>query len=569
MFITRSSLLGGSWQALERSLCRLLICEGFTSVRAVGGSGDGGADVIAHKNGRRFLYQVKHWKAKVGSRVVDETVRAARLYHADVPVVVALHGFDSEALRAREKLRANGIPISFVNASDLEQRAASLRPASTPPPARRYQEPIVASVVQAWLRQQRAGLVLMATGLGKTFVAAEAVRRINNLQGLRVLVLAHTNALVYQLERSFWPFLEADQATVVWNAAEKPSHDIMESAFATFACQASVSEAISRNETLPDFNMVLIDECHHAGAAGYQSIIGELCQTGFLLGMTATPWRGDDADIFTTFGPPLASLDMVEGMRQGYLSNVDYRIYTDNIDWKRLTELHGHSFSPREINRTLFIKEWNDSVVAELGRTWKEQPDPRCIVFCGTIDHAITMRDKINAMGFCRAEALYSSSGGRASLSAVERQRILCDFQDGRVQVICVVDIFNEGIDVPDVNIVVFQRVTHSRRIFVQQLGRGLRISQGKEKVIVLDFANDIRRFAATIELKDSLSTAHVGSSKYVSVNHKVEFRRADSSDPSGESFLRQWLTEVADIADANDDKSVLRYPPPQILSSR
>ena len=78
-----------------------------------------------------------------------------------------------------------------------------------------------------------------------------------------------------------------------------------------------------------------------------------------------------------------------------------------------------------------------------------------------------------------------------------ERNRILCDFHDGEVQVMCAMNIFNEGIDVPDVNIVVFQRVTHSRRIFIQQLGRGLRLSEVKEKVIVLDFVSDIRRFAA------------------------------------------------------------------------
>ena len=76
------------------------------------------------------------------------------------------------------------------------------------------------------------------------------------------------------------------------------------------------------------------------------------------------------------------------------------------------------------------------------------------------------------------------------------------------VDVVCAVDIFNEGVDVPDVNIIVFQRVTHSRRIFIQQLGRGLRLAPGKEKVIVLDFVSDIRRFAAGLDLKDKLEAA-------------------------------------------------------------
>lgn len=91
-------------------------------------------------------------------------------------------------------------------------------------------------------------------------------------------------------------------------------------------------------------------------------------------------------------------------------------------------------------------------------------------------------------------------------MDSAERNRILCDFQDGVIDVLCAVDILNEGVDVPDVNIIVFQRVTHSRRIFIQQLGRGLRLSKNKEKVIVLDFVSDIRRFAAGINLKDGLA---------------------------------------------------------------
>ena len=138
-----------------------------------------------------------------------------------------------------------------------------------------------------------------------------------------------------------------------------------------------------------------------------------------------------------------------------------------------------YSFSPKQINRTLFINQWDDSVVYMLRNTWNEQQNPRAIVFCGTIEHAIIMRDKINSLGFCRAEAIYSGGSSKdfEPLSQYKRNRILSDFAEGLVNVVCAVDIFNEGIDVPDVNILVFQRVTHSRRIFIQQLGRGLRIS--------------------------------------------------------------------------------------------
>ena len=170
------------------------------------------------------------------------------------------------------------------------------------------------------------------------------------------------------------------------------------------------------------------------------------------------------------------------------------------------------------------------------------------------------MRNKINALGFCHAEAIFSQSKDSAETQSLyERNKILSDFSDGLIDVICTVDVFNEGIDVPDVNIIVFQRVTHSRRIFIQQLGRGLRIADDKEKVIVLDFVSDIRRFAAGLDLKDKLVDS---SAKRVDIPHKVTFRRVDGEDPKTESFLREWLEDVATIEDATDEASVLKYPP-------
>ena len=118
------------------------------------------------------------------------------------------------------------------------------------------------------------------------------------------------------------------------------------------------------------------------------------------------------------------------------------------------------------------------------------------------------------------------------------------------------------GSDVPCR--VVFQRVTHSRRIFVQQLGRGLRLSPGKDDVIVLDFVSDIRRFAAGIRLKDQLrpSDPRPGRPKRIALNHLFEFRRVGGPDPATEAFLREWLEDVASIEGAGEDASVLKFPP-------
>ena len=147
-------------------------------------------------------------------------------------------------------------------------------------------------------------------------------------------------------------------------------------------------------------------------------------------------------------------------------------------------------------------------------------------------------------------------------MSQYEKNRVLSDFSDGRLNVVCAVDIFNEGIDVPDVNILVFQRVTHSRRIFIQQLGRGLRISENKEKVIVLDFVSDIRRFAAGLELKDGLEGGRPTKPTRIALHNQVTFKKVTGDDPETEKFLRIWLDDVAAIEDSGENASVLKFPP-------
>ncbi len=573
IFESQYQIMTESWQAFERNLCRLISYEGFTNVRLVGQTGDHGADVTATRmtpqGSKRWLFQAKHWKKPVGETVVQETIDAAYEYSASVPVIVASNGFESSVKEHQKNLMASGIPLQLWDSDKLIERTKRLpdRYINTREP-RPYQEPAINEIVNAYYSKgENRALVVMATGLGKTFVAAESVRRIRQNSKRQVLVCAHTNDLVYQLERAFWPFLKPSETTLIWNSYEHPSMEQLEKTDFAFACVDSVSSWIQAGHSLPDYGILLIDECHHVGSSMYDRVFDELCAGkaggSFALGLTATPWRPDEADLTEYFGDPRVSIDMVMGLKNGFLANVDYRMYTDNIDWESLKNIQGKSFSPKQINRTLFINQWDDSVVYKLKDTWQEQDNPRAIVFCGTIEHAIIMRDKINSLGFCKAEAIYSGSSGKEyePMSQYKRNRILSDFAEGMVNVVCAVDIFNEGIDVPDVNILVFQRVTHSRRIFIQQLGRGLRVSEGKEKVIVLDFVSDIRRFAAGISLKDSLGDKEAGAVR-INLPNKVTFMKVGGEDPQTESFLRQWLDDVVAIEDSDEDASILKFPP-------
>ena len=573
MFESQYQIQNDTWQAFERNLCRLLVYEGFENVSLVGQTNDHGADVTATKispsGSKRWLFQSKHWKKPVGESVVQETIDAAYEYKASIPVIVSSSGFEARVIAHQKALHASGIPLQLWDANTLITRTKRLPDKHTNKrEVRRYQEPAIQEIVNAFYGAgENRCLVVMATGLGKTFVAAESVRRIRSNNRCQVLVCAHTNDLVYQLERAFWPFLKPSETTLIWNAYERPSFDQLESVDFTFACVDSISSWIQAGRELPDYGILLVDECHHVGSSMYDRVF-EALNAGrpggaFSLGLTATPWRPDEADLTDYFGFPRVSIDMVMGLNKGFLANVDYRMFTDNINWDSLKNIQGKSFSPKQINRTLFINQWDDSVIYKLRDAWNEQVNPRAIVFCGTIEHAIIMRDKINSLGFCKAEAIYSgaSGGGYTPLSQYQRNRILSDFSEGTINVVCAVDIFNEGIDVPDVNILVFQRVTHSRRIFIQQLGRGLRISEGKDKVIVLDFVSDIRRFAAGLNLKDSLKPS-VKTPVRIDLPNKVTFMRVGGEDPATESFLREWLDDVVAIEESDEDASVLKFPP-------
>jgi superfamily II DNA or RNA helicase len=566
MFITEESIHGGTWQSFERLVQRLLLHSGFENIRLVSAPGDHGADILASKNKKRWLFQVKNWEKKVGIDVVAEVLRSCKEYEADIPVIVSKKGFDATVQSSIETYHRNGIYLQLWDSNTLINRAKAVenRVLNTRSP-RKYQEEAIKSILDAYLHEpKRNSLIVLATGLGKTFVCAESLRRILINKKQRVLVLAHTNPLVYQLERSFWPFLLPEFSTVVWNGNEKPSQSVLEKSTFVFACIDSVSISLKTHHELPEFDIIIVDECHHAGSKSYQSVL-DLFGSGtnggcFTIGLTATPWRTDDVEITKYFGEPRIQIDMIQGIQNGFLAQVDYRMHVDNINWDIMYTPDGLQYSPRQLNRTLFINQWDDAVVNELKNIWHLNHEPKAIVFCGTIEHTIIMRDKINRLDFAHAEAIYSQSSSTIPQQSVfQRNKILADFSDNKIGVICTVDILNEGIDVPDVNIIVFQRVTHSRRIFIQQLGRGLRLSDQKSKVIVLDFVSDVRRLAAGARMKDDLAQG-----TRIDYPSNISFRRIGSEDSQTELFIRDWLDKVGSleqIEEMSDDTTRLRIP--------
>lgn len=544
-------ILGGP-ERFTRQVERLLGQLGYGDIVNIDGSGDKGGDLLATIAGTQWVFQCK-WqnKGSIPQAGVDEVSDAMDHYRAERGVVVTNVAPSRAAVARARTLARIGQRIDFWTGGDLSQlweqspeHAESVR-------LRDYQREAVAALIEDLDTEGRALLVL-ATGLGKTVVGGEVIAHHLDLDpGADILVTAHTKELVAQLERAVWRHLLKTVRTQVLTGDEKP-RQLRGVTFATVASALSAARAGYRPA------LVMVDETHHVGEDGqYSELLEELADSS-QFGVTATPWRGDRYDIEDHFGSASYKLGIEDGMRHGYLAQVDYRLFVDNIDWDVVKDASQRSYSMKELNTKLFLPERDEAVRDELLAAWTSTLDPRAIVFCQTIEHAERMAELLRRTPEWRnAQAIHTGPG----LSKRDRQLRLLDFRAGRIPILTAVDILNEGVDVPDVNLICFARVTHSRRIFVQQLGRGLRLREGKNKVVALDFVSDLRRVAALLNLRRQTGEDEI------EVLNNVPQPRITFSDARAESLLEQWILDAASLETANDDAR-LQFIDPEIAVS-
>lgn len=550
-FIGVERLTFGPWQAFERALQRLLIHAGFRDVMLVGGSGDNGGDVVANRGKQTWVIQAKFRRngVLIGPDAVDEVARAAGYYDAHVAVVATNTGFRQDALDHVKKLQVDlGVRFLVWDYDYLlnQQRGLSLYAPDRAEP-RPYQEEAINEVNSKILYGSDRGLLLMATGLGKTRVAAGVIEQwLIDHPAEEILVLAPSLALVLQLEAELWPYLPKTVATHILIGSEKPAFE----GGVTVATEQSMLNAISSSRSR--FGLVVVDEAHHAPAEGYRRLLSEL-DPGFLLGMTATPWRGDNRHLEDIFGSATATVSIITGMQLGYLARVDYRMMIDDIDWDWVGKELTGMISIRELNRRLFIPERDEATIAKIRVHIAEIEEPRVLIFTRSVQHAERVANLLRAEGFV-AKSLHSR------LDRFEGAKTLREFRNGDVPILVVIDMVNEGIDIPDVNLIVFLRVTHSRRLFLQQLGRGLRIGENKDAVRVLDFVSDIRRIAEGVHMNDE-ANALAGAVSPTAVIYRAGEVVKFEGDASLQ-FFREYLADIAALEEGSDD-SRLKFPDP------
>jgi len=545
-------MAGTDWRGLELAVVRLLSHCGWKNVQDVGKSGDKGADILAvHpgvKNGKSdtYLIQVKAISggSYVGVTSINQALQGQGHYKTRVTVVATNGDFTKSALKRRDELREKGFDVRLWNGAFLMKL---LEKWPQYPPDRKeprpYQDKIVKKVLSNFDNDRGKSLFIVATGLGKTVIASTAANLLMDRGLKKILVLCHSTDLAQQLQKEFWNQIPKTVPTRIFMGGDAPV-PIEGINFGLYQTLHGYLGGIA-----PDaFDLVIVDEAHHALANAFATCMEHL-KPKFLIGMTATPWRGDGALIDSVFGEPIDKVSLVDGMKMGYLSRVDYRLICDNINWDEIPKLAKKTVSVRDLNKRLFLPQRDDAVIENLITAMKEFSVPKIAIFSPSISHAESFARKLNARGISAANASISDK--------TKRRSILMDFTAGRLTALTSVDVLNEGIDVPDLNILVFLRATHSRRIFVQQLGRGLRLAPEKDKVVVLDFVTDIRRLAAIVGLdKEAKEETKAGEIETVYLTDGV----VSFSDERAQGFVDAWLDDVASLEDTEEAEK-LTFP--------
>lgn len=341
-----------------------------------------------------------------------------------------------------------------------------------------HQKSALKALEQMRDNSETIALLYHATGTGKTTTAVLDAKRC----GGRVLFIAHTQELVDQAAKRF---RELWTNTTVGRYCE-----VIKQPRAHVVCGSVQSVALHLDEFKDDeFDYLIVDEAHHAAADTYQKILSYF-KPAFTLGLTATPERADDKSILEIFKNTAHKLDIQTAVEIGELVPVRcIRIHT-NID---LTKVRFNSvqYNIRDLESKIYVPERNRLIVD----TWMQYVrDKRTVVFCASVKHAQQIADLFREQGI-------KSAAVSGSMKQSERREFQEKFVNRDIQVLCACDLLNEGWDCPEIEVLFMARPTMSKVLYTQQLGRGMRLYEGKESLMVFDFVDNASQYNAPYSL--------------------------------------------------------------------
>lgn len=322
------------------------------------------------------------------------------------------------------------------------------------------------------------GLVHAATGIGKTYLAA-----FDSAKYQKVLFVAHREEILKQAAISFRNVRQSNDYGFFYGKQKDKDKSVIFASVATLGR----SEYLTENYFAPDyFDYLIIDEFHHAVNDQYQRIINYF-KPKFLLGLTATPERLDGKDIYEIcdYNVPY-EISLKEAINKGVLVPFHYYGIYDTVDYSSIHLVRGH-YDEKQLDKAYIGNKDRYDLIYKY---YKKYPSKRALGFCCSRKHANEMAKEFCARGI-DAVAVYSNTNGEPS---EERNIAIQKLKSQEIKVIFSVDMFNEGVDIPDLDMVMFLRPTESPVVFLQQLGRGLRISKGKTYLNVLDFIGNYEK---------------------------------------------------------------------------
>ncbi len=347
-----------------------------------------------------------------------------------------------------------------------------------------FQEEILEKLaVEREVHGRTKNLVVAATGTGKTVIAALDFRRLREkMPRARLLFVAHRREILEQSLLTFRRALGDPNFGRILLPDGSPGGS--EHLFVSIQLLASRSLLDSLS---PDyFDVVVVDEVHHGEAPTYRRLLSRLSPR-ILLGLTATPERSDGLDIRSWFdGRIAAEIRLPEAIGRGLLVPFHYFGVSDSVDYRSVRWERGR-YNLSDLDKVITGDDLRAGIILKAVSNYLADPrKARGLGFCVSVNHAIRMAEIFNRAGL-PSEALH------AGTPSDRRERVRARLAKGELSFLFTVDLFNEGVDIPEVDTVLFLRPTDSLTVFLQQLGRGLRLFPGKEVLTVLDFIGQSR----------------------------------------------------------------------------
>ena len=372
----------------------------------------------------------------------------------------------------------------FAGAVGREHPALSLHLPPTEIRLEPFQERLLEQIALARDEGRHRNLLVSATGTGKTVMAAVDFARLRTrLARTRLLFVAHRDEILAQAQGTFAHALRDPSFGERWVSGERPTR--WEHVFASI--QSLTANSLEQLDPT-HFDVVIIDEFHHAAASSYERVLARM-QPRELLGLTATPERSDGLPILQWFDDRIsAELRLWDAIDQHRLVPFSYFGVADSLDLSGIPWTRGRGYDTTALTGVITSTDvWARQVLKQCADYLGPLNRVRALGFCVSVEHARYMA-RIFAEHGVAARAVDGST------AAAEREDTLRALANGTVSVVFSVDLFNEGVDVPAIDTLLMLRPTDSPVLFVQQLGRGLRKAEGKALCTVLDFVGQHRR---------------------------------------------------------------------------